>query len=69
MSTGVQFNMNDTANVVSAIAITILLVFLFRFYRKQVAPGLQRGQVGQTLFGLAVIIASILLSIWWRKNS
>ena len=61
--------MNETANVVSAIAITALLVFLVRFYRRQVAPGLKRGQFGQTLGGVAVIIASILLSIWWRKSS
>ncbi len=60
--------MSDTANFVSAIAITLLLVFLFRFYRKQIAPGLKQGRMTQTLIGLAVIIASILLSIWWRKN-
>ena len=59
--------MSDAVNVVSAIAISILLVFLLRFYRGHVAPGLQRGKLVRTLGGLAVIAGSILLSIWWRK--
>ena len=58
--------MNETANFASAVAITVLLVFLFRFYRRQIAPGLATRRLSQTLTGLAIIIVSILLSIWWR---
>jgi quinol-cytochrome oxidoreductase complex cytochrome b subunit len=60
--------MSDVANLVSAMAITVLLVFLYRFYRRQIAPGLKNRRLIQTLSGLAVIIASIVLSIWLRKN-
>jgi hypothetical protein len=61
--------MVDTVHLANAIAITILLVFLLRFYRRQIAPGLRQRRLAQTLAGLAVIIASILLSIWLRKNA
>jgi len=61
--------MNNTANLAGAMAITILMVFLFRFIRKQIIPDLRRRRLTQTLGGLAIIIGSILLSIWLRKNS
>ena len=61
--------MSDTAILVGAISITITMVFLVRFYRKQIAPGIGQRRWTQTLGGLAVIIGSILLSIWWRKNT
>jgi FtsH-binding integral membrane protein len=59
--------MNDTRILLSAFAISILVVFLIRFYRRSIAPGLKHGTRAQTLGGVAVIIASIVLSIVWRK--
>jgi len=59
--------MNDIRILASALAVSILLVFLWRFFRRHVAPGLRHGNRAQTIGGIAVIIASILLSIWWRK--
>ncbi|TDJ69433.1 MAG: hypothetical protein E2O35_01420 [Proteobacteria bacterium] len=61
--------MSATTDLLSAMAIAILLVFLLRFYRRQIAPGLKHHRLSQTLGGLAVIVASILLSIWLRKNN
>ena len=60
--------MGDTANLASAMAIAILLVFLFRFYRRQIAPELKRQRLSQVLGGLAVIVGSIVLSIWLRTR-
>ena len=60
--------MNDTAYIASAMAAAILVVFLVRFYRRQIAPGIGQRRLRQTLGGLAVIIGSILLSLWLRSN-
>ncbi|MFT4565005.1 MAG: hypothetical protein ACI9BW_004775 [Gammaproteobacteria bacterium] len=61
--------MGDTTNLAGAMAITILLVFLFRFYRRQIAPEMKRQKLPQILGGALVILSSIILSIWLRSKS
>ena len=60
--------MNATAQLAGAMAFMVLFVFLLRFYRREIAPGLRQRRLGQTLGGLAIIVASILLSLWLRKS-
>jgi len=60
--------MSDPTIVASAMALSILVVFLFRFYRRHVRPGLTRDNWRRTMFGITIIIASVLLSIWWRHH-
>ncbi|MDP6183778.1 MAG: hypothetical protein QF609_08160 [Gammaproteobacteria bacterium] len=61
--------MSDTTILAGAMAVIIIMVFLVRFYRRQIAPGIGQRRWTQTLGGLAVIVGSILLSIWLRKNT
>ncbi|MFT4583409.1 MAG: hypothetical protein ACI915_002635 [Gammaproteobacteria bacterium] len=61
--------MNDATDLASALAITILLVFLFRFYRRQIAPQMKRERLPQILGGALVILSSIIVSIWLRSRT
>jgi hypothetical protein len=61
--------MSDTTNLAAAMAITILLVFLFRFYRRQIAPEMKRERLPQILGGALIILSSIVISIWLRSKS
>ncbi len=60
--------MNDPKILASALAAGILFAFLLRFYRLYVRPGFTRDNWLRALGGVAVIIGSILLSIWWRRH-
>jgi hypothetical protein len=60
--------MDDPKILASALAAGILFAFLLRFYRVHIRPGFTRDNWLRALGGITVIIASILLSIWWRRN-
>lgn len=60
--------MSDPKILASALAAGILFAFLLRFYRLHVRPGFTRDNWLRALGGCAVIIASILLSLWWRRH-
>ncbi len=60
--------MDDPKLLASALAAGILFAFLWRFYRNYVRPGFTRENWLRALGGIIVIIASILLSVWWRRN-
>ena len=64
-----MMEMSDPAYFASAMAIAILLGFLVRFYRRQMAPHMKRERLPQIVAGLAVIVGSIAASIWLRMNS
>lgn len=60
--------MDDPRVVASALAAAILITFLWRFYRVHVRPGLTRDNWLRALTGITLIIVSIALSVWWRRN-
>jgi hypothetical protein len=60
--------MDDPKILASALAAAILFAFLLRFYRIHVRPGFTRDNWLRAVGGIAIIIASILLSVWWRRH-
>ena len=61
--------MSEMSFAASALAALVLLGFLVRFYRKNMAHTVRSGDTGRVIRGLIIIGGSIVLAIWWRAHN